>query len=148
MPKGSGASAMTTTATGNIQANPSMLCAGFNQDATCISVGSRKGYSIVNCDPFQRVYSSAWARPSMYTLSSWIADRLSGSTADGATSILEMLFCTSLIALVGAGDKPSASTRKLQIVNTKVHLHYPFLPLPHPISDIQWTHSANRRYAN
>ena len=40
--------------------------------------------------------------------------------ADGATSIVEMLFCTSLVALVGAGDKPGSSTRKLQIVNTKV----------------------------
>lgn len=39
---------------------------------------------------------------------------------DGAASIVEMLFCTSLVAVVGAGDKPSASPRRLQIVNTKV----------------------------
>lgn len=32
-----------------------------------------------------------------------------------------MLFCTSLIALVGAADQPHSSPRKLQIVNTKVH---------------------------
>jgi len=31
-----------------------------------------------------------------------------------------MLFCTSLIALVGAADQPQSSPRKLQIVNTKV----------------------------
>lgn len=31
-----------------------------------------------------------------------------------------MLFCTSLVALVGAGERPSSSTRRLQIVNTKV----------------------------
>lgn len=31
-----------------------------------------------------------------------------------------MLFCTSLIALVGAADQPHSSPRKLQIVNTKV----------------------------
>ena len=31
-----------------------------------------------------------------------------------------MLFCTSLVALVSVGDKPSASPRRLQIVNTKV----------------------------
>lgn len=41
---------------------------------------------------------------------------------DGATSIVEMLFCTSLVALVGAGDRPNSSTRRLQIVNTKVSL--------------------------
>jgi len=41
---------------------------------------------------------------------------------EGATAIVEMLFCTSLVALVSAGDKPSASPRRLQIVNTKASL--------------------------
>ncbi|KAI0695024.1 WD40 repeat-like protein [Cytidiella melzeri] len=75
----------------------SMLFANFNQDFTCISVGTRKGYSITNCDPFGRVYTMN----------------------DGAKGIVEMLFCTSLIALVGAADHPQSSPRKLQIVNTK-----------------------------
>ncbi|TFY82015.1 hypothetical protein EWM64_g1995 [Hericium alpestre] len=74
-----------------------MLFANFNQDFTCISVGTKKGYSITNCDPFGRVYTMN----------------------DGARGIVEMLFCTSLIALVGAADQPSSSPRKLQIVNTK-----------------------------
>ncbi|KAJ2791929.1 autophagy protein [Coemansia helicoidea] len=30
-----------------------------------------------------------------------------------------MLFCTSLVALVGSGDQPSLSPRRLQIINTK-----------------------------
>ena len=38
---------------------------------------------------------------------------------DGARGIVEMLFFTSLIALVGAADQ-----RKLQIVNTKVRRYY------------------------
>ncbi|THH28523.1 hypothetical protein EUX98_g5674 [Antrodiella citrinella] len=74
-----------------------MLFANFNQDFTCISVGTRKGYSITNVDPFGKVYTMA----------------------DGARGIVEMLFCTSLIALVGAADHPQSSPRKLQIVNTK-----------------------------
>lgn len=77
--------------------NSNMLFANFNQDFTCISVGTRKGYSITNCDPFGRVYTKN----------------------DGARGIVEMLFCTSLIALVGAADHPHSSPRKLQIVNTK-----------------------------
>ncbi|KAL4252706.1 Autophagy-related protein 18 [Abortiporus biennis] len=77
--------------------NSNMLFANFNQDFTCISVGTRKGYSITNCDPFGRVYTMN----------------------DGARGIVEMLFCTSLIALVGAADQPQSSPRKLQIVNTK-----------------------------
>lgn len=39
---------------------------------------------------------------------------------DGARGIVEMLFSTSLVALVGAADQPESSPRKLQIVNTKV----------------------------
>ncbi|KAG8991877.1 autophagy protein [Tulasnella sp. JGI-2019a] len=77
--------------------NSNMLFANFNQDFTCISVGTKKGYSITNCDPYGRVYTKN----------------------DGARGIVEMLFCTSLIALVGAADQPESSPRKLQIVNTK-----------------------------
>ncbi|KAL5498562.1 ATG18 [Sanghuangporus vaninii] len=77
--------------------NPNLLFANFNQDFTCISVGTKKGYSITNVDPFGRVYTMN----------------------DGARGIVEMLFCTSLIALVGAADEPESSPRKLQIVNTK-----------------------------
>ncbi|KAF7314925.1 WD40 repeat-like protein [Mycena indigotica] len=64
-----------------------MLFANFNQDYSCVSVGTRGGYSIINCDPFGRVYTQN----------------------DGGRGIVEMLFCTSLIALVGAPDTPSSS---------------------------------------
>ncbi|KAF9521957.1 WD40 repeat-like protein [Crepidotus variabilis] len=77
--------------------NSNMLFANFNQDFSCISVGTRKGYSVTNCDPFGRVYTMN----------------------DGARGIVEMLFCTSLIVLVGAADHPQSSPRKLQIINTK-----------------------------
>ncbi|KAG7444264.1 WD40 repeat-like protein [Guyanagaster necrorhizus] len=77
--------------------NSNMLFANFNQDFSCVSVGTRRGYSITNCEPFGRVYTMN----------------------DGARGIVEMLFCTSLIALVGAADQPHSSPRKLQIVNTK-----------------------------
>ena len=40
--------------------------------------------------------------------------------ADGAIAICEMLFQTSLVALVGVGDEPTMSPRRLQIINTKV----------------------------
>ncbi|GAA5999693.1 hypothetical protein JCM10207_005871 [Rhodosporidiobolus poonsookiae] len=86
-----------SAARGGIKSNPDLLSVSFNQDATCIATGTRKGYTITNCDPFGKVYGRS----------------------DGATSIVEMLFCTSLVALVGAGDRPNSSTRRLQIVNTK-----------------------------
>ncbi|KAG5459335.1 MAG: hypothetical protein BJ554DRAFT_273, partial [Olpidium bornovanus] len=44
----------------------------------------------------------------------------SENNPDGGIGIVEMLFCTSLVALVGAGEKPAFSPRRLQITNTKV----------------------------
>lgn len=69
----------------------------FNQDYSCVSVGTPQGYKIYNCDPFGKCFSKA----------------------DGGMGIVEMLFCTSLIAVVGMGDQPQNSPRRLKIVNTK-----------------------------
>lgn len=80
----------------------------------CVSVGTRKGYSITNVDPFGRVYTMSMCLPWGTQVS------YSGLADDGARGIVEMLFCTSLLALVGAADHPQSSPRKLQIVNTKV----------------------------
>ena len=38
---------------------------------------------------------------------------------EGGIGIVEMLFCTSLVALVGAGEQAAWSPRRLQINNTK-----------------------------
>ncbi|KAI8884598.1 WD40 repeat-like protein [Backusella circina FSU 941] len=72
-----------------------LVCINFNQDYSCISVGTKTGYRIYNCDPFGKCYSKS----------------------DGDTGIVEMLFCTSMVALVGAGLE--SSPRKLRINNTK-----------------------------
>ncbi|TPX41477.1 hypothetical protein SeLEV6574_g06067 [Synchytrium endobioticum] len=79
------------------KSNNDILFINFNQDFSCISVGSRKGYKIYNCDPFGKCYEKT----------------------DGGMGIVEMLFCTSLVALVGAGEQPAFSPRRLQIINTK-----------------------------
>lgn len=46
------------------------------------------------------------------------------NVADDGTGIVEMLFCTSLVALVGAGEHPAFSPRQLQIINTKVKIQH------------------------
>eukprot|EP00126_Sphaerothecum_destruens_P015177 Sdes_comp9101_c0_seq1m562 len=69
----------------------------FNQECSCLSVGTKNGYKMFNCEPFSNCYSKA----------------------DGGTGIVEMLFCTSLVALVGAGEQPAFSPRRLQVCNTK-----------------------------
>lgn len=37
-------------------------CCNFNQDFSCIAVGHRKGYTILNCDPFGKVHSKSESR--------------------------------------------------------------------------------------
>lgn len=74
-----------------------MAAASFNQDASCLAVATRKGYRIYNCNPFGRFFS---------------AD-------DGAVGLCEMLFATSLVAVVGQGEDAQLSPRRLRIVNTK-----------------------------
>ncbi|KAH3662407.1 hypothetical protein OGAPHI_005659 [Ogataea philodendri] len=71
--------------------------ANFNQDFSCISVGYANGYKIYNCEPFGQCFSKL----------------------DGSIGIVEMLFSSSLLAIVGIGEQPPLSPRRLKILNTK-----------------------------
>ncbi|GKT57284.1 protein-vacuolar targeting protein Atg18 [Colletotrichum tofieldiae] len=62
----------------------------FNQDHSCLAVGTSKGFRIYHTDPFSKIFSSD----------------------DGNIAIIEMLFSTSLVALI-------LSPRHLIIQNTK-----------------------------
>jgi len=75
-----------------------ILYINFNQDFTCISVGCTDGFKVFNAQPkFAEVFTQQMV----------------------GVGICEMLFCSSLVAVVGSGDHPSLSPRKLHIVNTK-----------------------------
>ncbi|KAI1178158.1 protein-vacuolar targeting protein Atg18 [Nemania sp. FL0916] len=71
-------------------ANTSLNFVTFNQDHSCLAVGTSKGFRIYHTDPFSKIFSSN----------------------DGNISIIEMLFSTSLVALI-------LSPRHLIIQNTK-----------------------------
>ncbi|EQL03448.1 protein-vacuolar targeting protein Atg18 [Ophiocordyceps sinensis CO18] len=71
-------------------ASPSLNFITFNQDHSCLAVGTSKGFRIYHTEPFSRIFSSD----------------------DGNIAIIEMLFSTSLVALV-------LSPRHLIIQNTK-----------------------------
>ncbi|KAJ2785385.1 autophagy protein [Coemansia interrupta] len=79
------------------RADSDLLFINFNQDYSCLSVGTKNGYKIYNCEPFGKCYARS----------------------EGGIGTVEMLFCTSLVALVGSGDQPTLSPRRLQIINTK-----------------------------
>lgn len=71
----------------------------FNQDASCIALGLNNGYKIFNCKPkFGKCYQFK---------------------KNESIGKIEMLYCTSLIAVVGLGEEVGSSPRKLKIINTK-----------------------------
>ncbi|KAL3331721.1 hypothetical protein AABB24_032369 [Solanum stoloniferum] len=73
-----------------------ILCASFNQDNSCFAIGTREGFKIFDCNTGRLLYERA----------------------AGAFIIVEMLFSSSLLAIVGAGEQPSLSPRRLCLFNT------------------------------
>ena len=66
--------------------NPSeILYISFNQESTCISIGTETGFKIINICPFLDLYYR---------------------DMKGGIGIVEMLYNTNLLALVGGGKKP------------------------------------------
>ncbi|CAD7695509.1 unnamed protein product [Ostreobium quekettii] len=73
-----------------------ILSLSFNQDNSCVAVATLEGIRIFGTDVRRVLYS--------YDV--------------GAVSLVEMLFCTSLMAFVGAGEQPALTPRKLVLMNT------------------------------
>ncbi|WFC96274.1 autophagy protein [Malassezia brasiliensis] len=100
----------------------SALCsANFNQDFSCIAIGTRTGYAIVQCEPFTRVFAQA----------------------DAPTAQVEMLFSTSLVTVVPLPDAPThtSSAQRLQVINTKRQSTICELSFPTPVLQVH----MNRR---
>jgi autophagy-related protein 18 len=72
-------------------------------------IGTTNGYYIYACNPFSLLYAKEGE----------------------STSILEMLFNTSLVAHVGAGEDADSTQRCLRMINTKreKEVKHP-LPIP------------------
>lgn len=69
----------------------------FNQDYSCLAVGTAQGFRLYNAEPFAKVLEEN----------------------EGGCSHVAMLFVSSLAVLVGSGHSPAFSTRRLQLRNTK-----------------------------
>mmetsp|Transcript_40977 Transcript_40977/g.103225 ORF Transcript_40977/g.103225 Transcript_40977/m.103225 type:complete len:351 (-) Transcript_40977:42-1094(-) len=82
-----------------MSAESEILFINFNQDASCISVGLKDGFRVYTTHPFSKTYHNPI----------------------GGICCVQMLYCSSLIALVGNGDTPVFSPRKLHMYNTKTN---------------------------
>jgi len=71
--------------------------ANFNQDHSCIVVGTNNGFQVYKIVPFQ-------AHPEVDC---------------GGCQFVSMLFSTSLFAIVGRGDSPHNTPRRLRLFNAK-----------------------------
>jgi len=73
-----------------------LLYVNFNQDGSCVALGTQEGIKIFNVETHKICYNFPV----------------------GAVSTVEMLFCTSLVGFVGAGEQPALTPRKLSVLNT------------------------------
>lgn len=80
----------------NSSASYPILCASFNQDNSCFAIGTRDGFRLFDANTGRLLYERAI----------------------GAFTIVEMLFSSDLLAIVGAGEQPSLSPRRLCLFNT------------------------------
>lgn len=77
-----------------------MLTASFNQDHTHLAVGTRRGWRIWACEPF---------------------DSRHLSTEATGVSVVQMLWSSSLVALVGTGEHAGDSPRRVRLWNTSTN---------------------------
>ncbi|OMP02529.1 hypothetical protein CCACVL1_02775 [Corchorus capsularis] len=73
-----------------------ILCASFNQDNSGFAISTKDGFKIFDSN----------------------TGRLCYERSVGAFIIVEMLYSSSLLAIVGAGEQPSLSPRRLCLFNT------------------------------
>lgn len=69
---------------------------GFNQDNSCVTIGTIKGLVIYSTEPIEKRYSE---------------------NAEGVARV-EMLYCTSLLLIVPSGDTVGSSPRRLKLIKT------------------------------
>ncbi|GAX73703.1 hypothetical protein CEUSTIGMA_g1155.t1 [Chlamydomonas eustigma] len=73
-----------------------ILFISFNQDGSCIALGTQHGIKIYSRHTHSVCYEHL----------------------PGAIGVVEMLFCSSIVAYVGAGEQPALTPRRLTVLNT------------------------------
>ncbi|KAG1658038.1 hypothetical protein FOA52_014350 [Chlamydomonas sp. UWO 241] len=73
-----------------------LLCVSFNQDGSCVALGTALGIRVYNRHSHSICYENLL----------------------GSVGIVEMLFCSSILAFVGAGEQPALTPRRMSVLNT------------------------------
>ena len=80
--------------------NQQILSINFNQDGSCFAIGTQKGFKIYNTSPFKENIE----RRNYYHIKIEL---------EGGIGLVEMLYKTNIIALVGGGSSPKYLPNKV-----------------------------------
>ncbi|KAI9317546.1 WD40-repeat-containing domain protein [Dichotomocladium elegans] len=87
-----------TRTSSNSSHAPGFLYAGFNQDYGCFVIGLDTGFRVYNCDP--------------------LIEQARSESAEGGFGVVEMLYRTNYLALVGGGKNPRYPPNKVIIYDS------------------------------
>ena len=107
-------------------AGQALLFFGFNQDAGCFSCGTAVGFRLYNCEPFRETVSSiVHSPPPLHHPRTFHATNVSRAStmmraaqirrefSNGGIGIVEMLFRSNILAVVGGGPSPRYPPNKV-----------------------------------
>ena len=91
----------------NINVNNQILFTGFNQNQGCFACGTENGFKIFNSFPFKDSHKRSKSIAFPILIFTYHVE------LDGGIGIVEMMFRTNILALVGGGSKPKFPMNKV-----------------------------------
>ena len=103
-------------------AGQALLFVGFNQDAGCFSCGTASGFRLYNCEPFRETvtYLTSLPRPpstrgsARPPVTGEHHSQIRREFSNGGIGIVEMLFRSNILAIVGGGPSPRYPPNKVR----------------------------------
>ena len=93
----------SSSSSSSSQSMKSILFLGFNQDHGRFACGTTNGFKVYDCDPFKEAFSREE-----------LPDSSSGNSGSGI-AVIELLFRSNIMALVGGGQAPRYPPNKVMI---------------------------------